>query len=99
MATTRCHSAGGLQVNKFEQVSSVGHQLDVTLGGPEVNKFEQFLSEDHKMLLAGGRSTVRSNASRVIFTWGPPVNRQTQVKNITFPQLRWWAVITDALDE
>ena len=57
-------------MNKFEQVSSVGHQLDVTLGGPQVNKFEQFLSEDHKMLLAGGPFTVRSNASRVMFTWG-----------------------------
>ena len=33
VATTRCHSQGmGPQVNKFEQVSSVGHQMSVAGG-------------------------------------------------------------------
>ena len=38
--------------------------------------------------------TVRSNASWVMVAWGHfPVDRQTDTnKNITFPQLRWWAV-------
>ena len=43
----------------------------------------------------GGNSCmVRYNASRVIVTWRLLVNRQTHTtENITFTQIRWWAVM------
>ena len=61
---TRCHhqcwwGRGGIEVNKFEQVFSDGHQMSQAGGGwrvegPEVNKFEQ-------MSLPGRTCTVRSH--------------------------------------
>ena len=35
------------QVNKFEQVFSVGHQMSVPVVSPQVNKFEQVFSVGH----------------------------------------------------
>ena len=36
-----------------------------------------------------GNYTVKSNASWLMVTWGPPINRQTVTsEDITFPQLR-----------
>ena len=72
-----------------------------------MNKFEQVSSDDHQMSLAGGRAggprsdfwgyepcTVRSNASWVMVTWGPHVDRQTGwqtdvYENITVLQLHY----------
>ena len=36
VATTRCHTQGGPQVNKFVEVSSVGHQMSVAGGRSQV---------------------------------------------------------------
>ena len=44
-------------VNKFEQVSSVGHKMSVA-GGPQVNKFEQVSSVGHQMSVMGEVSQV-----------------------------------------
>ena len=46
------------------------------------------------MSVGGGGCTVRSSASWVMVTWGPPLPcKQTNAsENITFPQLRWRAV-------
>ena len=72
---------------------------DVTLrGGLQVNKFEQFLSEDHKII---SRRTLYSEVQCITgnFHMGTPCEQTDTSEKITFPQLRWWAVITDALDE
>ena len=71
-----------------------------------MNMFKLVSSDDHQMSLAWGpcpmRSyvwgtcTVRSNASWVMVTWDSPLpmHRQTHTsENITFPQVRWRAVI------
>ena len=43
---------------------------------------------------ARGACMMRSNASWVMVTWDPPLDRQTDTtKNITFLQLRWREVI------
>ena len=46
-----------------------------------------------------GPCTVRSNAPWVMITWGPPgyrlIDRHIWLKNITFLQLHWWAIIMD----
>ena len=54
VATTRCHSHGGSQMNKFEQVSSDHHQMSLAEGGPKMNKFEQVSTDDHQRSLMGG---------------------------------------------
>ena len=48
------------QVNKFEQVSSLGHQMPEPCGieGTEVNKFVQVSSCGHQMSLLEGPYTV-----------------------------------------
>ena len=70
---------GGPQVNKFEQVSSDGHQMSLARG-PHVSCLEV--------------CTVRSNTSWVIVTWGPlsppeQNDRQTLVKTFPSLQFRW----------
>ena len=87
----------GPQVNKFQQVSRLDHQMSVA--------GDQGVLMSHVWMRGGvvtgprlgqGLCTVRSNASCVMVTWEPrlpPVNRQTdKTENITFPQLRWRAV-------
>ena len=78
---------GGPQVNKFEQVSSVGHQMSVAgvsqadgqgLGVPGLMSGEgvgRLYSEVQGIMDNGHMGT-------------PLVNRQTPRENITFPQLR-----------
>ena len=63
---------GSLRVNKFEQVSIVGHQVPVAggleMGGPR---------SDISGWAWGWRPcAVRSKASWVMVTWGHPVDRQ-----------------------
>ena len=52
---------GGPQVDTFEQVSSIDHQISLARGQGSVH----------------GVCTVRSNASWGIVTWDPPPNRMT----------------------
>ena len=84
----------GPQVNKFVQVSTDGHQM--SLAGDEAR------AGGVLCLMSGeggtGSCTMRSNASRVMVTWGPPspshpYDQTDTSENITFPQLRWRAVI------
>ena len=44
---------------------------------------------------------MRSNASWVMVTWGPPSPREQKdtSENITLPQLRWQAVISDIMND
>ena len=84
-------------MNMFEQVSSDGHQMSLVGGPCSVRSHVQrgwvpvqwgFISGE------GGPCTVRSNAS-----WDAPppsVHRwmTDTTENITFPQLRWQALIT-----
>ena len=71
---------GGPQVNKFQQVSSDGHQMSLTKGPGQEPR---------------GPCTVRSHASWILVTWGGTLlDRQTDTtENITFLQLRSWPVI------
>ena len=66
----------GPQVNKFEQVSSDDHQMSVALGG-SVPCLVSGKGGGGLGLMSGigggeGTCTVRSNASFVMVTWGPP---------------------------
>ena len=81
---------GGPQVNKFEQVFSNCHQM--SLAGGWAGGVTCLVSRGGDEARA---CTVRSNASWVMVTWGPTLNRMTETtENITFLQLRWRAVIT-----
>ena len=100
--TTRCqYWWGSPQVNTFKQVSSDGHQISSAVGSP-MSHIWVGVQESHVWCLARGQGQeackVRSNASWVMITWDPPVDRlvwltdgQTH-ENITFPQLCWWTV-------
>ena len=75
-------------------------------GRPQVNKFEQVSSLGHQMLLAVGAGTlyrgaeVGMNRGGGALSIGTPSSGQSDMtKNITFPQLRWWAVITKPLSQ
>ena len=82
-------------MNKFEQVSNLDHQMSVAGEGLECSNDPCLQG----MGLEGG-CTVRYNASWEMVTRDPPVNRQTgRNENITFPQLRWRAVMNDILRE
>ena len=64
--TTRCRLGGGPEVNKFEQVSSVGHQMPVAGVGPR--------SRVRKVPTAGTNEKpgLLSRDSRVVRTWYGP---------------------------
>ena len=49
---------GDTQVNKFEQVWSLGHQMSQAVEGPQVNTYEQVSSLDHQISLARGGDPV-----------------------------------------
>ena len=79
----------GPQVNKLEQVSSLGHQMSLAgdwgRGACTVRS--------HVQRRERGPRAVRSNVSWVTVTWESPLSRQTDLQkhmteNITFPQLR-----------
>ena len=72
-------------MNKFEQVSSDGHQMSGR-GCPHVPCVEG--------VGLGVPCTLRFNPSWVMVTWGPPpLNRMTDTcENITFPKLHWWVI-------
>ena len=71
-------AGGGTQVNKFEQVSSDGHQMTLAVksGGVRTAGGSHVMS-DGLILGAGKPCTVSSNAFWVLMTWWTPVNRQT----------------------
>ena len=71
---------GDPQVNKFEDVSSVGHQMSVAGGrvrGPRSDGWGgggRSLKSD----VGGGSCTAKSKVSRVMVIWGPSMNRQNE---------------------
>ena len=76
VATRICHYLGrGPEVNKFEQVSSDGHQMSpADWAGPGIPCL---------MSRKGPSScTVRSNALWLMVTRGPPMDRQTCLKTL-----------------
>ena len=62
-------------MNKFKQVSDLGHQMSQASGegGPQVNKFDQVSSLGHQMFLPGGL------ASGVPFSGAQGVGRRPGV--------------------
>ena len=87
---------GDPQVNKFEQVSSLEHQMSLAggLGLGLGGGWSQCLEGARLGPGQEGLLLMRSNASWVMITWDPlPVDGQTHVgENITFPQLHWQEV-------
>ena len=77
---------GGPEVNKFEQVSSDGHQMSLAkgmvLGGPEV-----------PCPGLGGGGVLRVCPCKVRSNGNPPFGQADTYENITSPQRRWRAVI------
>ena len=71
VASHQMSAAGGPHVNKFEQVSSLGHQMS------PAGEAATLYKEGTRALYRGVASTVTSIASWVMVTWGPLVNRQT----------------------
>ena len=69
------------QVNKFEQVSSVGHRMSLA-GGRLYSGVP----------CPGEFCTVSSNASWVMVAWTLPWTDRHTTENITFPLLRWRVV-------
>ena len=86
MATTRCCSGRCPQVNKFEQVSS-GAQMSVAggvpglmSGGPKSDVQQGDLYSEIQGIMGNGYM-------------GTPCEKTDACENITFPQLRWQAVM------
>ena len=87
-AATRCKHCGGSQVNNFEQVSSLGHQLSLPWGGAGVDVPVQrrgrcACTEEGQVHAC----MVRSNASWVMVHGKPPplggqTDRQTRLKTL-----------------
>ena len=70
---------GDPQVNKFEDVSSVGHQMSVAWGrvrGPRSDGWDGGGRSLKSDVGGGGSCTAKSKVSRVMVTWAPPMNRQ-----------------------
>ena len=89
VATTRCHSRGP-QMIKFEQVSSDHHQMLIAWGFPGL----MFGEEGVPYLTFPGvpcRVTYPMMHLMLPTPSPTPLNRR---ENITFPQLRLWAVTT-----
>ena len=80
---------GGAEVNKFEQVSSDGHQMSLAGGAWAVGS----LSNEVQYLRAGGPGAMRSNASWLMVTYDT-VDRMTDRHDWKhyLPQLRWQAI-------
>ena len=100
-------SGGGPEVNKFEQVSIDAHQMLLPGGGAVQWGPMSGLGRGAGFTGLGGRD-LYSKIQCLEGVWepvqwvmgnghmAPPVNRQTDTtENITFPQLRWWAVLMD----
>ena len=74
-------------MNKFKEVSSYVHQMSLAgflgwAGRPRSEVQGGWGSGDPRSDIgAGGGCTVKSNASWVMVTRGPPVNRQARVKH------------------
>ena len=88
-------------MNKFEQASSDGHQMSlVGMCGWEgpcshvQGVSSPSLISGEGQSWAGGVCTMRSNASWLMVTWGPPCVQTHTCENNTFPQIRWRVVIT-----
>ena len=80
-------------MNKFKKVSGDGHQMSVAerggtraSQGPLVFCARGVGARGSPSLTSGNVTyTVRSNASWVMVTWGPPVDRQTDTSVKTLP--------------
>ena len=70
---------GRPQMNKFEQVSGLGHQMSLGDGSPQVNKSEQVSSLCHQTTTRGPY-VLRSNAWVMVIWDAPPAHKQTPVK-------------------
>ena len=71
--------------NKKSFQSNANHPLANRYLGYKMSKFEHARGAGTRLVLVGGSHVICdwSMASRVVVTWGPPVDRQT---HITFPQ-------------
>ena len=97
---------GSPQVNMFEQVSSLCHQMSLAGGACKVIPHVQGVGPEgsvyNEVPCSRDRAGVRglgSMYSEVQYIMGdglispPPQHRQTcTTENFTFPQLRWWVV-------
>ena len=78
-----CTRRGDPLLNKFEQVPSLGHHMS----GPSTGgiRGQGVLYGEVQFIMGNGHM-------------GLPMDRQTYtIGNITFPKLRWWAVINEWL--
>ena len=98
----------GPQVKKFEQVSSLGHQMSPGEGlglGPSIEGGQDPVQREVRILYRGGQGPVQRGV-RVPVQRGPGALYMTLPSvtvgsnallgngHITFPQLCWWAVKT-----